>query len=143
MTEPTRELTQADADKLAETILQLPREQFFRKEIRAIIWQAAREAPPATGEGWISVSERLPELGEWDFTDELAPDDGSRVSKCHIVFADGEITWAQYAENTEDHGKTIGGECYWIQQNALLDYHHELEGVTHWMSLPDPPKEGK
>jgi len=50
MTEPTRELTQADADKLAETILQLPREQFFRKEIRAIIWQAAREAPPATGE---------------------------------------------------------------------------------------------
>ena len=120
MTEPTRELTQADADKLAETILQLPREQFFRKEIRAIIWQAAREvAPPVTGEGWISVKTKLPEMGK------LNP---YNTFPRHYFLRDenGRLSWDVVFKNRD----------------------YSAEGITHWLdwqppALPDPPKEGK
>jgi hypothetical protein len=119
MTEPTRELTQADADKLAETILQLPREQFFRKEIRAIIWQAA--APPATGEGWIPVSERLPD-DSCDVLMAFAPD----------VKAEG------FPDYILSVGFYFRGEKNWHHNAGNL-----AGKVTHWMELPEPPKEGK
>lgn len=62
---------------------------------------------------WISVEERL-------------PDDGVDV----IVYTDrcgGCVEYAYYRY----------GRCEWFKNCILLRYN-----VTHWMPLPEPPKEG-
>jgi len=124
MTEPTRELTQADADKLAETILQLPREQFFRKEIRAIIWQAAREAPPATGEGWIE--NRFDE-----FEDDSHP------------FRKWWTEHGQYMMSGGGRRESIWAARGWIAREQLACGAKVTGESLRERAQPDPPKEGK
>ncbi|WP_432757577.1 DUF551 domain-containing protein [Escherichia coli] len=81
---------------------------------------------PVTPDGWISCSDRMPEMGERqyyvlaaDFKNNYPPSiPNTQVGVYGDWFNDGNPTW--------DDGD---GE----------DLH--LKEVTHWMPLPEPPKE--
>lgn len=62
---------------------------------------------------WISVEDRLPELGE-------------RV-----------LVWLPYVA-TEAYRK---GDC-WVRHNSNLEDYMGAK-VTHWMQLPEPPREAE
>ena len=86
----------------------------------------ASTSSPVTPDGWISCSDRMPEMGERqyyvlaaDFKNNYPPSiPNTQVGVYGDWFNDGNPTW--------DDGD---GE----------DLH--LKEVTHWMPLPDPPKE--
>ena len=161
MTEPTRELTQADALRLEfEKWVghALPKQSLTLRsdaryadptvEILWQSWQAAREAPPASGEGWVSVKERLPDQFErWYFDDEIARDQGSRRSISVPVVSHGTKTWGAFCQDSNDGGKSVL-RSYWVLDDRMMDSDCQCwacvsGGVTHWYALPDPPKEGK
>lgn len=77
---------------------------------------------------WISVKERLPELHERK--------DGYRVSDSVLVFCPGcfdPISVAEYEDDrTEDYPNAYFG---------FVDNGGDCIKPTHWMPLPDPPKE--
>ncbi|ELV7411391.1 DUF550 domain-containing protein [Escherichia coli] len=83
---------------------------------------------PATPDGWISCSERMPEMGERqcyvlaaDFKNNHPPNiPNTQVGVYGDWFNDGKPTW--------DDGD--GEDLY-------------LKEVTHWMQLPEPPQEVK
>lgn len=83
---------------------------------------------PATPDGWISCSERMPEMGERqcsvlaaDFKNNYPPNiPNTQVGVYGDWFNDGKPTW--------DDGD--GEDLY-------------LKEVTHWMQLPEPPQEVK
>ncbi|EPM2100029.1 DUF551 domain-containing protein [Escherichia coli] len=83
---------------------------------------------PATPDGWISCSERMPEMGERqcyvlaaDFKNNSPPNiPNTQVGVYGDWFNDGKPTW--------DDGD--GEDLY-------------LKEVTHWMQLPEPPQEVK
>ena len=75
---------------------------------------------------WISVNERMPE------------DSGD-----YMVFNDGRIEIAPYDKEAAQEGfYPFGYEDKEIDEmgNTLIDW-IEISGVTHWMPLPEPPKE--
>ncbi len=86
----------------------------------------ASTSSPVTPDGWISCSDRMPEMGERqyyvlaaDFKNNYPPSiPNTQVGVYGDCFNDGNPTW--------DDGD---GE----------DLH--LKEVTHWMPLPEPPKE--
>ncbi|EOU3374135.1 DUF551 domain-containing protein [Escherichia coli] len=81
---------------------------------------------PVTPDGWISCSERMPEMGERqcyvlaaDFKNNYPPSiPNTQVGVYGDWFNDGKPTW--------DDG---GGEDLYLKE------------VTHWMPLPEPPQE--
>ncbi|EJE0505905.1 DUF551 domain-containing protein [Escherichia coli] len=81
---------------------------------------------PVTPDGWISCSERMPEMGERqcyvlaaDFKNNYPPNiPNTQVGVYGDWFNDGNPTW--------DDG---GGEDLYLKE------------VTHWMPLPEPPQE--
>ena len=92
-------------------------------------WLAAEHAKHL----WIPVTERLPEksgiyLGwmQWDLTD---PDDTPGVYQIEYDEVGGAFGWWRSYFDPESLG--LAGEDF-------IQY----EGVTHWMQLPEPPKEG-
>ena len=88
--------------------------------------QTAIPQVPVTPDGWISCSERMPEMGERqcyvlaaDFKNNYPPSiPNTQVGVYGDWFNDGKPTW--------DDG---GGEDLY------------LKDVTHWMPLPEPPLE--
>lgn len=77
---------------------------------------------------WISVEERLPEEPGLYIVFLLAPIDEYRKELSHVTemyFDKAEMLWV---DDTE-------------QYNALLPQSDERYCVTHWMPLPEPPKE--
>ncbi|EFL5696877.1 TPA: DUF551 domain-containing protein [Escherichia coli] len=70
---------------------------------------------PVTPDGWISCSERM-------------PDDGQHV----IILCDGAfVLYAQYRD----------GEFFDVVRNGEEFFETQSRNVTHWMPLPEPPKE--
>ena len=88
--------------------------------------QTAIPQVPVTPDGWISCSERMPEMGERqcyvlaaDFKNNYPPNiPNTQVGVYGDWFNDGKPTW--------DDG---GGEDLYLKE------------VTHWMPLPEPPQE--
>ena len=88
--------------------------------------QTAIPQVPVTPDGWISCSERMPEMGERqcyvlaaDFKNNYPPSiPNTQVGVYGDWFNDGKPTW--------DDG---GGEDLYLKE------------VTHWMPLPEPPQE--
>ncbi|HCB9414541.1 TPA: DUF551 domain-containing protein [Escherichia coli] len=102
---------------------QLAAEPIATNDVRE---QTAVPPVPVTPDGWISCSDRMPEMGERqyyvlaaDFKNNYPPSiPNTQVGVYGDWFNDGNPTW--------DDGD---GE----------DLH--LKEVTHWMTLPEPPKE--
>lgn len=70
---------------------------------------------PVTPDGWISCS-------------ELMPDDGQHV----IILCDGAfVLYAQYRD----------GEFFDVVRNGEKFFETQSRNVTHWMPLPEPPRE--
>ncbi|EIX0195483.1 DUF551 domain-containing protein [Escherichia coli] len=88
--------------------------------------KVAMRNSPVTPDGWISCSERMPEMGERqcyvlaaDFKNNYPPNiPNTQVGVYGDWFNDGKPTW--------DDG---GGEDLYLKE------------VTHWMPLPEPPQE--
>lgn len=73
---------------------------------------------------WISVKERLPETYE---TDDVF---GYRHSKVCNVIGKDRCRWMAYYDQDENQWCTLPTGVY-----LGIDY------VTHWMPIPEPPKE--
>ncbi|EHZ8209727.1 DUF551 domain-containing protein [Escherichia coli] len=77
--------------------------------------QTAIPQVPVTPDSWISCSERM-------------PDDGQHV----IILCDGAfVLYAQYRD----------GEFFDVVRNGEEFFETQSRNVTHWMPLPEPPKE--
>ena len=81
----------------------------------------------ATPSPWIKVSDRLPDLRkEFSWSHALvtayAPSTGVFPAECS-VYQDRDIVWYDLSSADSD------GDC------------DRISDVTHWMPLPDPPKE--
>ena len=72
---------------------------------------------------WISVEDRLP-----DELCEVMAWAGDKYKQCIAYFGGGR--WVN-----DDTGKVLG----YTQKNPD-GFVHKIEGVTHWMPLPEPPK---
>jgi hypothetical protein len=69
---------------------------------------------------WISVKERLPEIGE------------------QISFI---ATSKKVIQNQNGHVWFSHNENQWVENGACSQWYPIREQVTHWMPLPEPPKE--
>ncbi|EPA9907138.1 ead/Ea22-like family protein [Escherichia coli] len=83
---------------------------------------------PVTPDGWISCSERMPEMGE---------------RQCYVLAADFKNNYPPNIPNTQ-----VGVYGDWFNDgNPTLDDGDGedlyLKEVTHWMPLPEPPKGAK
>lgn len=83
-----------------------------------------------TVDGWISVKDRLP--GE----------DGRylvyNMSYCNAVAL--VTSFSTCLENVEDYAFEGEKRPGWFSYDDEYGY-YEIDGVTHWMPLPEPPKE--
>ncbi|HAS0003625.1 TPA: DUF550 domain-containing protein [Escherichia coli] len=80
---------------------------------------------PVTPDGWISCSERMPEMGE---------------RQCYVLAADFKNNYPPNIPNTQ-----VGVYCDWFNDgNPTWDDGDGedlyLKEVTHWMPLPEPPR---
>ncbi|EHX1848273.1 DUF551 domain-containing protein [Escherichia coli] len=83
---------------------------------------------PVTPDGWISCSERMPEMGE---------------RQCYVLAADFKNNYPPNIPNTQVgvYGDWFNdGNPTWDDGDGEDLY---LKEVTHWMQLPEPPKEVK
>ena len=83
---------------------------------------------PVTPDGWISCSERMPEMGE---------------RQCYVLAADFKNNYPPNIPNTQVgvYGDWFNdGNPTWDDGDGE-DLH--LKEVTHWMPLPEPPQEVK
>ncbi|MCX0926149.1 DUF551 domain-containing protein [Escherichia coli] len=83
---------------------------------------------PVTPDGWISCSERMPEMGE---------------RQCYVLAADFKNNYPPNIPNTQVgvYGDWFNdGNPTWDDGDGEDLY---LKEVTHWMPLPEPPQEAK
>lgn len=81
---------------------------------------------PVTPDGWISCSERMPEMGE---------------RQCYVLAADFKNNYPPNIPNTQVgvYGDWFNdGNPTWDDGDGEDLY---LKEVTHWMRLPEPPQE--
>ncbi|HGA1660610.1 TPA: DUF551 domain-containing protein [Escherichia coli] len=94
------------------------------QQLRAAMLQAGNS--PVTPDGWISCSERMPEMGE---------------RQCYVLAADFKNNYPPNIPNTQVgvYGDWFNdGNPTWDDGDGEDLY---LKEVTHWMPLPEPPKE--
>ncbi|WP_349771491.1 DUF551 domain-containing protein [Escherichia coli] len=83
---------------------------------------------PVTPDGWISCSERMPEMGE---------------RQCYVLAADFKNNYPPNIPNTQ---VGVYGDWFNDDNPTWDDGDGEdlyLKEVTHWMPLPEPPQEVK
>ena len=105
---------------------------FTNKRIIEVATQAADAIEELQQPKWIPVTERLPE-------------DGSLVGKL-IADSDGNIRIAsQCAEITLSGGKTVYTDLIdlvsLLAEDTPTTEWEDCTHITHWMPLPEPPKE--
>lgn len=96
----------------------------------AVAYKLKATEPMTTCQQWIPVSERLPEI------------DGRYATVCK--FGNGVTTrgFLSFAKDGEKVDYELTGK-----KNVWYEYDREwgfvsIDSVTHWMMLPEPPKEG-
>ena len=117
-----------DADDLERRIMMMP-DDVLCEDCCYNVVNAIDSMP--TVSGWISVKDRLPKFVELHEEEVLA------------LFEDGEIASVHYDECI-DEGSIFG---YWHQyfdertMGATDSEWRPIDNITHWMPLPEPPKE--
>ena len=116
-----------DADALDKRIYNdIPISFFGSVKRMAAIRTMVEEEPTVTPEpGWISVEDRLPE-------DDLPPDTDRVAIKVLTVTKHGTRRFVR--ELTRQRWEWHGVMQPWSWSKDAI-------GVTHWMPLPEPPKE--
>ena len=104
--------------KAADAIEELSEERDMY--IKAMADEHNRAARLAWEHRWIPVTERLPEYME------------------NVLVTDGAFSGMGWRDYYDCHG-TKPREDYWISPNTNVN---DL-GITHWMPLPEPPKDGE
>lgn len=97
------------------------------KAVKAVLRRLAVNSP-VTPDGWISCSERMPEMGE---------------RQCYVLAADFKNNYPPSIPNTQVgvYGDWFNdGKPTWDDGDGEDLY---LKEVTHWMPLPEPPQESK
>ena len=116
-----------DADALQIKIASLSKlaRSDAQKSLMGRVLYIIDQMPTITMPQWISVEERLPERnGEYIVT---ACDEGEPYDE--IIWNDTVVVCAEYYKG-----------CWTWEENNT---EYSLDGiVTHWMPLPEPPKEG-
>lgn len=100
------------------------------------VWIDELEAELKEERRWIPVGERLPKIQLWCEDD----DDGVHTryyrSTPVAVYWDGDCCKAEYHESRDViGGRETNAQVCWISGD-----HGELDGVTHWMPLPEQPE---
>ncbi|ELK5701174.1 DUF551 domain-containing protein [Escherichia coli] len=93
--------------------------------VKAVLRRLAGNSP-VTPDGWISCSERMPEMGE---------------RQCYVLAADFKNNYPPNIPNTQVgvYGDWFNdGKPTWDDGDGEDLY---LKEVTHWMPLPEPPQE--
>ncbi|HCX4250161.1 TPA: DUF551 domain-containing protein [Escherichia coli] len=93
--------------------------------VKAVLRRLAGNSP-VTPDGWISCSERMPEMGE---------------RQCYVLAADFKNNYPPNIPNTQVgvYGDWFNdGNPTWDDGDGEDLY---LKEVTHWMPLPEPPQE--
>lgn len=126
-----------DADSLLDKVLRHYTEQekkgnlsFVACEIKQSFADMVNEAPTIEPPHWIPVTERLPEDVYGKNREQivvLVCTKSGKVSQCarmadYDCIADKTLTKVEWIKN---------GKFYWSKNKA----------VTHWMPMPEPPKE--
>lgn len=87
------------------------------------------DSAPTVG-GWISVKDRLPS------------EDG-RYLVCNTSYCNAVALVTSFStclENVEDYAFEGEKRPGWFSYDDEYGY-YEIDGITHWMPLPEPPKE--
>ena len=108
-----------DADKLTETI---------NKALETPCYNAYQDGYDAALNTLLDYIADIPTYGQWIRVEDEKPDTGQYVLVYH---KDGVMQCAQYLiSGYDDRG-------LWV-----LDHYYKDQGeITHWMPLPEPPKE--
>lgn len=102
---------------------------------------------------WISVEDRLPEKEKPVLVSAISKQYGNRhtLKAAHIGHHEATTEdngWHEYEGDTEydeENDCSWIPECWWEtnaidgNENWVIDFEYD---VTHWMPLPEPPKEG-
>ena len=99
-----------------------------RMDVGAV--RRAIEDVPAAQEGWISVKDRLPELGQ-----EVLVYAAGKI--------DGFIGEHVYALCNRFVQRLFPSSPGYERWSSPWEYFHTDYEITHWMLMPDPPKEGE
>ena len=109
------------ADRIEAQAKEIENLRGQNKQLREAAALVTKESAELLERRWIPVEERLPENGVPVLINYIASDDG----KYH---PDGTAVWTDYG-------------CFWWE-GSLEDCDTEVAvPITHWMPLPDPPKE--
>ena len=81
------------------------------------------EARLEKAEGWISVDDRLPDVGE------------EKPSKLSWIVTDGDKVWITSMHPANWYHRFFG--------EKHLQHLEQESYITHWMPLPEPPEERK
>ena len=90
-----------------------------------------------TSAKWISVKDRLPELEQSSFAIR-------KESNCVLIASDGNVHVTHLCEKWYDRTQVVFEACdCGCRGHDMEQDEWELDKVTHWMPLPEPPKEEK
>jgi len=131
-----------------------PKEIPYLKAAEVLRELSGVDVPDTCVGKWIPVTERLPESEKI----VLVAAKSKTFGYCHILmvahighheFTTEEYGWQEYEGETEYDEEN---DCFWIPEcwyevnsvegnvNWVIDSDYD---VTHWMPLPEPPKEGE
>ena len=125
---------EAQQARIAELEAELKEERYRHDRVQDFEVAEAQELAKLREERrWIPVGERLPKIQLWCEDD----DDGVHTryyrSTPVAVYWDGDCCKAEYHESRDViGGRETNAQVCWISGD-----HGELDGVTHWMPLPE------
>jgi hypothetical protein len=76
---------------------------------------------------------------EWIKCSDRLPNDEDPI----LIFVDGDCHVAHWEDDIDKYTTGIGLDCYYCGGQTSISFINDWHGnlITHWMPLPDPPKD--